>query len=257
MIYSIVPCRRGEHINKIVPALLAQGSRVVVVRDRCKVDITTGCDVVDSDYGDGFMAGYCRDIGLDFAMGRADFDGAIFVDEDCIPQNGLVAAHTAALMHSFPVISIGRRLEYSLGWHDSRELGEAGNWKLFSGKGTVVQNVSWVVKCLAAWSCNMGINRHAVRIIRNAMHGFCGAYRLFSPAFDGKWGGEDAFLSYLAWAYRVPMAYLPHGANAVKHMDHPRPEPEYGKGFAERLDAEVDKLKRYCAVHPLCLDDMV
>ena len=100
------------------------------------------------------------------------------------------------------------------------------------------------------------MNASAIRIMRRAMRRICGEDRVFHPAFDGHWGGEDSYLAYLAWAYRITMAYLPMGANAVKHMDHPRPEPEYGKGFKETLEAQVDNLRKYTVANPVTLDDI-
>lgn len=255
MYAAIVPVRRGDSSGKVLSELHRQGLLAIAVRDRCSVDCSAADIILDSSEGDGFMAGKCRDIGLDFAVARG-VEGVIFVDEDCIPQESLAASHIRALSRGIPVISLGRRLESSIGWKDPRETGEAGNWHLFSGKGSVVQNVSWVKNCLATWTCNLGINMSAIRILRRAMKGICGQTRLFHPAFDGHWGGEDAYLGYLAWMYRVTMAYLPMGANAVKHIDHPRPLPEYGKGFRDTLEAQVEKLRKYGAMHPVSLDDV-
>jgi hypothetical protein len=151
---------------------------------------------------------------------------------------------------------MGRRLESKLGWKDPREIGDAGNWHLFSSQGSIVQNVSWVKNCLATWTCNLCMNASAIKIIRRAMRRICHEDRVFHPAFDGHWGGEDSYLAYIAWAYRITMAYLPMGANAVKHMDHPRPEPEYGKGFKEILEAQVDYLRKFTVANPVTLDDI-
>lgn len=268
MLYTVIPCRKGTHIKKVLDALKPQDTYTVVVRDRCSVECPGADAVLDSHHGDGFMAGYCRDIGIDYSI-RHGADAVLLIDEDCIPQKDIVSAHHAAVSRKFPVISLGRRLESKLGWKDPRETGEAANWHVFSGKGSVVQNITWIKNCLATWTCNMCMNKPAVNVLRRAMSLFSPykvvyedgdniiSYdRLFDWKFDGHWGGEDAFLGYLAWGYRVTMAYLPIGANAVKHMDHPRPEPEYGKGFVEVLDAEVERLRKFMAVHPLSLDDM-
>ncbi len=255
MLVAIIPCRRGDHLQEVVSKL--GDATVVVVRDRCKVECDGVDDYVDVSQGDGFMAGYARDAGIDYVLEKYGFaDGVLFIDEDCIPQDDLVKDHESAIFRSIPVVSIGRRLERGLGWKDPREIGEAGQWNMFSSRGTVIQNAAWVTKCLATWSCNLGLNMPAVRVLRRAMLSVRKANRLFNPAFDGHWGGEDAYLGYLAWSYRVPMAYLPRGANAVKHMDHPRPLPEYGKGFTEILDSEVSYLRRYLMAHPLSIDDI-
>ena len=255
MFYTVIPCRRGEHVAQVVAELKRQDTRIVVVRDRCSVECPGADVVLDSRVGEGFMAGYCRDIGIDYALSEGA-DAVLMVDEDCIPQRDIVSAHSTAVSRVFPVISIGRRLESRLGWKDPREVGDAGNWHLFSSRGSIVQNVSWVRNCLATWSCNLCMNASAIRIMRRAMCRICGKDRVFHPAFDGNWGGEDSYLAYLAWAFRITMAYLPMGANAVKHMDHPRPEPEYGKGFKETLEAQVDNLRKYTVANPVTLDDI-
>ena len=255
MIAAIVPVRRGEHAPTVVRKLKEQGAYVIAVRDRCSVELSEADLVYDKDTGDGFDAGQTRDIGIDLMMNKP-VEYAIMVDEDCIPQPDLVKSHLLVLERGIPVISCGRRLESKLGWKDPRQTGEAFNLHLFDGKGTVVQNISLIKNCLATWTCNLGMNRDAISIIRRAMDSFNGTRRVFNKDFDGHWGGEDSFLGYMAWAYRVNMAFLPMGANAVKHMDHPRPEPEYGKGFKEVLEAQVLKLRKHLAMHPISIDDI-
>lgn len=255
MLYTVIPCRRGEHVDKVISALRGQDTRVVVVRDRCSVECDGAYRIIDNTVGEGFMAGYCRDLGAEFAVADGA-DSVMFIDEDCIPQQRIVEDHLKAVSRGIPVISIGRRLESRLGWKDPREVGDAGNWKVFSGKGSLVQNVSWVKNCLATWTCNLCMNRQAISIIQRAMQRITGQERIFNRAFDGHWGGEDAYLAYVAWAYHVNMAYLPKGSNAVKHMDHPRPEPEYGKGFKEVLEAQVEILRKYAVANPVTLDDI-
>lgn len=255
MIYAVIPCRRGEHIGRVIGELKRQDTKIVVVRDRCSVECPGADAVLDSEAGDGFMAGYCRDIGIRHAL-QDGADAVLMVDEDCIPQRDIVAAHSKAVSRSLPVISIGRRLESGLGWKDPREVGDAGNWHVFSSRGSIVQNVTWVKNCLATWTCNLCMNRQAIGIVHRAMARICREERVFHPAFDGHWGGEDSYLGYLAWAYRITMAYLPMGANAVKHMDHPRPEPEYGKGFRKTLEEQVEYLRKFTVANPVTLDDI-
>lgn len=252
---AVVPCRTGEHIEKVVSRLKAQGAFVTVVRDRCDADCHWADAILDNRDGDGFMAGKCRDIGVDYVLSLGA-DCIIFVDEDCIPQDELVSSHIDYLRRGIPAISLGRRLEQKHGWRDPRELGDAGNMRLFNPHGSIVQNPSVLQAALVTWTCNLGINRAAAGIIREAMGKFRGERRLFSPTFDGRWGGEDAFLGYAAWAYRVTMAYLPTGANAVRHMDHPRPPSEYNKDFSGRLDGEVREFRKYLAANPPSMDDI-
>lgn len=252
---AIVPCRKGSHVGMVVDRLHAQGAFVTVVRDRCDVECQGADAILDNNEGDGFLAGKCRDIGVDYALllGAA---GVIFIDEDCIPQDDLVKSHMEYLRYDLPVISLGRRLEEKFRWKDPREFGDAGNLHLFSTRGSVVQNPTVLASCLATWTCNMGMNSRAIQVIRGAMNRLCNNDRVFHPAFDGKWGGEDAFLGYVAWAYRVTMAYLPYGANAVKHMDHPRPPAEYNKGFKERLEVEVANFRMFLAKEPPTLKEV-
>lgn len=253
---AIIPCREGKHIELLIKRLKEQGAFVTVVRDRCSVECPGADAILDNKEGDGFQAGRCRDIGLDYAI-TMDAGNVIFIDEDCVPQDDLVQSHLDYLNRDIPVISLGRRLEEKYRWRDAREQGDAGNLHLFSSRGSIVQSPTLLANCLATWTCNMGINMRAARIIRMAMKRFCGKERLFNPAFDGAWGGEDAFVAYVAWAYRVAMAYLPYGANAVKHMEHPRPPAIYNKGFKEHLEAEVGKFRKFLAKEPPTMNDIV
>ena len=249
----IIPARTGEHLSVILPKLKNQGAHVIVVRDRADFPVEGADTVLDSRDGAGFMAGKCRDYGLDIAIAKG-FDKFVFIDEDCIPQDCLVSSHADAIGRSIPVISCGRRLEEARHWVDPRECGEAAKLALFNG--SVVKNISLVKACLVTWTCNLGINLMAVNLVRRLMNRLYGEERLFPSVFDGTWGGEDSFLAYSGWALGIPMCYLPKGANAVKHKDHPRPSNVYNPVFVNRLDREVEKMRASLMARPLTISDI-
>lgn len=261
-ICAIIPCHHGKFVQQIAAKLHMQHvEHIIVVLDRIEnieFNDALGVTVLRNDDGTGFCAGKCRDIAIDYILMNKDIYGEcpiLFIDEDCIPQDNLVADHYKLLQHEIPVISCGRRLEQKYAWNDLREMGEMSNLNLFSKSGAVVQNPGLIKQCQVTWTCNMGINYSALKKIRHVMNKYYNVNRIFHPDFDGAWGGEDSFLGYVAWSAKVFMNFVPRGSNGVKHMDHPRPSNIYNKQFSEKLKAKVDDLSRKLVTNPLTLDD--
>lgn len=249
----IIPCNRVSHIDNIVQKLLnTSDAIIVVVLDRIMHEFKPDprLHVIQNSIGDGFQAGRARDVGLAYAESLSD--QYIFIDDDCIPQSDVVKSHAKWLSCSTPLITIGRRAEKQYQWQDKRETPQSlGNMNLFDARGTMVNNTDLIKQCMCIWTCNCGINKKAVTIIRRLMKRFYGTDRIFHPAFDGKWGGEDSFLSYIAWAAHVGMFYLPNGSNAVMHQDHPRPSTTYNTSHIELLNEEIGKLCKKLAMDKL------
>lgn len=244
MIGVIIPCHNDKLIHDTVARLHRQPCEIFVVLDRITTDLPDYVHVVKNTEGDGFLAGKCRDMGL--VEAEKTCDSFIFLDDDCAPQEFIVQAHTEWLDLDIPMITIGRRLEKQYNWRDLREYSnEMSSLGLFDSHGTMFNNASLLKKCMGIWSCNFGINRKAVILVRRMMEMyFDTADRIFSPAFDGKWGGEDSFLSYIAWSCRINMFYLPYGSNAVLHQEHARPKDKYNLDHVDILNKEVTSLSK-------------
>lgn len=250
MITAIIPCHTPNNIRDIVAKLHAQQCEIVVVLDRIQCELPEYVHVVTNDEGDGFLAGKCRDIGLVEAEKYGD--EFVFLDDDCIPQENFIASHKKWLELTCPLVTLGRRIEKEYNWKDRREVFDSVyNLDLFSKTGTMVNNASLINNCSALWSCNFGLNRKGLTLIRRMMARYFNTDRIFNPAFDGNWGGEDSFLAYIAWSSRVNMFFMPKGANGVVHIDHMRPANIYNKTHAAVLKEEVAKLSKKLATDPL------
>ncbi len=71
----------------------------------------------------------------------------------------------------------------------------------------------------AVWSCNLGVNRAALSLLQDAGEKLHGSRRIFSPEFDGRWGGEDTALGIVAHIVGCRVVTL-GDASAVEHAPH-------------------------------------
>lgn len=204
----IVHCTSHDYVDAIVGKLLDQDASVVVVLDRMDHEFTVKSDdlrVVRNSVGYGCQRWRSYDVGLASCpkMGDSRF---IFIDDQSIPQSNLVSSHDW-LKCSTPLITIGRLGTKDTRWVDRRE--RDGIFGSMVNSSDMVKNYDCMVPS------NFGMNGKAITILRRIMTRYFGTDRVFDPAFDGNDGGADRFLSYVAWAARVGMYFIPIGQNSV------------------------------------------
>ena len=190
-----------------------------------------------------------RDVGLEYWHGHPEIyfnEPVIFLDDECIPQIELPAAHLKILSHPIPVISCGRILEEKYGWKDSREINASTSY-LFSGSGALLQNNSMVKNGLAIFGSNMGMNHNAYLRLRELMQRYYGSSRIF---IDGLTPCDsDAFLGYAAWGSRVFIQFIRRGDNAVKRVAMTQKDT-----YPDKLSAAVKDLGAKLVNQPLGLE---
>jgi len=204
--------------------------------------------------GNIFRAGTIRNMGLDIAVNDG-CDIFIFIDGDCIPQTDLVKSHVDVCNTQLPVLSIGRRRESKYRWLDQREVESSMvHLGLFTRKSTVINNPELLKKCLIVWSCNMAINKNAVKLIERFNKTYYNKDELFNSVFDGKWGGEDSFLGITAWYCRVFITSIGNMKSGVEHIDHLRPESVYNLNHKQFFESQCEILRKKTTITPISLD---
>jgi hypothetical protein len=160
------------------------------------------------------------------------------IDGDCIPQRDLVKGHVEACKLDIPVLSCGRRREKAIKWRDRRETMPHTHNAGFFIKDLIINDVSFITNHLVVWSCNIAMNRSALKRIYNFNLKYYGFNGIFHPAFDGKWGREDSFLGVEAWFTRIFI--LVNSTASIEHIDHRKQsmlvEVEKNKFFDEMLN---------------------
>lgn len=212
--------------------------------------------VVDTvpNAGNVFRAGSIRNMGLNNAI-NDNCDIFIFIDGDCVPQIDLVKSHVETCNTQLPVLSVGRRRESKYRWMDQREVdSNMTHLGLFSRKNTIVNNPDLLRNCLIVWSCNIAINKNAVKLIKKFNKTYYNKEELFNSAFDGKWGGEDSFLGITAWYCRVFITMVGNLKSGVEHIDHIRPETIYNANHKQFFDSQCDMLRKKTTITPITLD---
>ncbi len=154
---------------------------------------------------DGYGAGRARTLGAQ----RTSADVVLFVDADCLPDPGLVAAHMAWHHRSADLVVVGARHpldtgnlevdDLASGSVDLRALAGArsddpGDWR-----ATLYRRTAGLVHGTEAYRAVVSNNLSMHRSVFLAAGGF-------SPDFR-RWGGEDTELGWRLWqagAYLVP-----------------------------------------------------
>jgi hypothetical protein len=204
--------------------------------------------------GNIFRAGSIRNMGLGIAVNDG-CDIFIFIDGDCIPQTDLVKSHVDVCNTQLPVLSIGRRRESKYRWLDQREVESSMvHLGLFTRKSTVLNNPELLKKCLIVWSCNMAINKSAVKIIERFNKTYYNKDELFNSVFDGKWGGEDSFLGITACYCRIFITTIGNMKSGVEHIDHLRPESIYNLNHKQFFESQCEILRKKTTITPISLD---
>jgi hypothetical protein len=143
---------------------------------------------------DPFLAGYCRNIGIDAAIERGA-TSFVFIDGDCMPEKNFLKTHISLLDKPGPVATIGRRVEAKLGFRDQREVSpKTAMFKWFGPEPKRILSEKSIQASGVVWSCNLGMNLDAINAVKELNRHVYGRAEVFSSQFSGRWGGEDGFL---------------------------------------------------------------
>ncbi len=202
-------------------------SQVIICDDGSTDDTTKVCAsfraILPLEYcrhnDDGFRAAAARNMGIRRATG----DVLIFLDDDCLPLPGFVAAHCAVHAGAAPVVGLGLRHRLtelpSGGSVDARLLaaGEPDDRDPFIRRETFQHPYPWKL----AYSCNLSIRRDHPEAF-------------FDQRFRG-WGMEDTDLGYRLW--RSHTAYRVVDGASVLHIEDCAPRDPFRR---EALSIEPD-----------------
>lgn len=222
MIAAVVLCFGGaqaRNLESLDPATFAAFCGVVVVAGD-SVRPSFPCILVEPSAVAGFNAGANRDIGLCAASEMWPGCDAAFLDGDCIPGPAWANEHVSALSVNTPTVSCGARTQGAR--RDPRTLPLEWQGQSFAPSMIDVPRIATLPEIIAhraTWSCNLGINCAAISLLQSAGEMLHGSRRIFSPEFDGRWGGEDTALGIVAHHTGCRVVALTE-ASAVEHIPH-------------------------------------
>ena len=200
-----------------------------------------------SDY---FLTGYVRNAQVEYAI-KNDFHYVIFIDGDCVPEPHLISAHVDTLSEKCsPIATVGRRREIIWNMEDQRMASPKSVCHLFADTPRLIDNEFWFVDSGVVWTCNFGLNMHAIKQLCSMNASLYGREEVFSSEFTGTWGGEDGFLGLECFYSGIPVYALPNGENGIIHQPHVRPMNKYDHPqFIPYLEAMREDLMARMHLH--------
>lgn len=229
MLTVIVTCHgdaQADNLCRMGADAFAGSDQVVVVLSKTtRINFPFRCAyVVPGHRIEGFDAGANRDDGLATAQLLHPGTDALFLDGDCNPSPTWLASHRVALESETPTVTCGARTEDDR--PDPRTLPLSWNSGDFAPSLFAGHNYEPAYRETlahrATWSCNLGINRAALERIQSAGEVLHGCRRVFSPEFDGTWGGEDTGLGIVAHLTGCRVLMLDSETSSVAHQRHDR-----------------------------------
>lgn len=219
-------------LAKAYKGLVEKPALFVFVLDRCNDDSANllkehtrglAVKIVEINEGLDFQAGRNRDIGLIAAEETIPECDVVFLDGDCVPSDQLIAEHIKNLNMNagFPTFTVARRVNESKEGRDVEDnrLNVSSSIRRVFGTGIdrIVFSKEPAMSRLLTWSCNLGLNRSAIKLCRyvNKQLNRCDK-RVFNPSFDGNWGGEDDFVGMTAHYFGAAVVAI----NPVHHVRH-------------------------------------
>jgi len=222
MIAAVVLCfgeAQVRNLESLDPATFDAFCGVVVVTGS-PVRPSFACVLVEPSAVAGFNAGANRDVGLCAASEMWPGCDVVFLDGDCIPGPAWANEHISALSVDVHTVSCGARTQGAR--RDPRTTPLEWQGQSFAPSMTDAPRIATLPEIIAhraTWSCNLGINRAALERIQAASESLHGCRRIFSPEFDGRWGGEDTALGIVAHHAGCRVVVLTE-ASAVEHIPH-------------------------------------
>lgn len=250
MIAAVVLCfgdAQARNLESLDPATFDAFCGVVVVAGS-PVRPSFPCILVEPSTVPGFNAGANRDAGLCAASEMWPGCDVVFLDGDCIPGPAWANGHISAMSVDAPAVSCGARAQGTR--RDPRTLPLEWQSQSFAPSMIDVPRIATLPEIIAhraTWSCNLGINRAAISLLRSAGEKLHGSQRIFSPEFDGRWGGEDTALGIVACHTGCRVVVLTE-ASAVEHIPHDpfrasRINLDLIPAYADRVQAEFELIR--------------
>lgn len=220
MVTSVVICTQTQYkyIDCILSVAAAESDNVVVVYDAVVppqyvyyAPHTNATFVAARKPFYGFGAGWCRDAGIAYARKHLNQDRFVFIDGDCIPSGGSIAA----LSTDAADVVIGNRFDVSA---DGRHVSQC----VCSTPGLVAVSDDLCTSHRLLLSCVFSISDAALTNIQDLHRTWFGEARAFPSLFDGTWGGEDSALASAAYLLGRTFMQLHHETCSVQHQYHDR-----------------------------------
>lgn len=210
-------------------------------------------DLPDQDL---FFAGNMRNLAIDRAI-EDGCDSFVFIDGDCVPEKDLIKAHENVASNGVPSLSCGRRRDIIYNWKDQREIDPALNaLDLFNNDtGFIIQKQRLLDRSAITWSCNLGLNIQAIKLLKKLNKKYYGRSEVFCSEFSGTWGGEDGFLGIQANVCNIFINIISEEKSGIRHINHPRPESKYDEmNFEDYLEKQIYLLNEMQINNPLTIN---
>lgn len=169
----------------------------------------------------GFNAGANRDVGISEARCRFPGCSVVLLDGDCLPSPMWAGAHRRASSTPVPTLACGARLDRGEDPRTKPLDWQGVHYGPSFRRGGYVPTLPEILAHRATWTCNLSINSAALDRLEIAGKRVHGVPRIFSPAFDGLWGGEDTGLGVLAYHTGCRVITLDPDQSHAVHESHP------------------------------------
>lgn len=203
-----------------------------------------------------FLTGHRRNIAIDDAI-QNGCDSFVCIDGDCIPQEDLIKSHVESHRVNYPIVSCGRRRESKHGYKDQREIVKnLVKYRLFTGNAPqVISTYDLFNTSAITWSCNIGFNLRAVKLLKAVNKRYYGNDEVFHSSFLGTWGGEDGFIGIQSFLSGAKIILLNDVKSGIKHIEHDRPVNKYsGESFGYYLSEQTELFKAMLENSPMTID---
>lgn len=246
-----------KNLNRIFSSYLKQTKQpdcYVFVLDRCtdnshrlilEFSKNTNCKIVINNEGNGFRAGYCRDLGF-YNIDNPEI--ILFIDGDCVPdsnkvfeecykelnnqdKNVVLVSRVFEKENSLEIESFDRRC--SIPWVKNKIFVEGVNNEVVD---TYVSR--WRALVI---SCCFGLNIEAINYIKKINLQIFNSDRIFPEIFDGNWGGEDEYIGAVAMLFNLRVCGV-NPKHYVRHIWHPS---NVNTSYEKKFDEVYNKLLQY------------
>lgn len=200
---------------------------------------------IENTVGYGFMAGYCRNLGL---LSIDNPELILFLDGDCVlASNQLFEnAYFELSNNNSSIVLFSRLFEKK----ESSEIESVDRRMMFPWVKNKVFvngiNHKVIDTYVSRWkalviSCCFGMNITAINFVRNINNNLYGDDGLFPHIFDGNWGGEDEYIGWIAMLFNFNVIAI----NPSIHVIHIWHETRCSTTYETTANLAYDSLVEY------------